>query len=229
MNQMKQAVKFTFDTQFDAPASRSVANKATHRSLTADDVEQARNEAYASGFAAGEAQARAHADSQIHAALNELASSAASLLAAMDIHAKSLTTEAVQLAVVCATKLAPATMAARPETEIEAVVRNCLSHLNREPHILLRVSAAIVDRLKDVVEHMAMERGLTGRIILLGEPEMSDGDCVVEWADGGVTRSREDIENEIAEIVGRYVATLSAQDNTKLAMTEFGLADSDHN
>lgn len=226
MNQMKQAVKFTFDTQFDAPASRSAADASAHRKLTADDIEQARNEAFASGFAAGEAEAKAHADSQIHSALNELASSAASLLAAMDIRAKSLTTEAVQLAIACAMKLAPATMAMRPEAEIEGVVRDCLSHLNREPHILLRVSATIVDRLKDVVDHMAMERGLTGRIILLGEPEMSDGDCVVEWADGGVTRSREDIEKEIAEIVARYVATLVTQDNTGLAMTEFGTTDS---
>jgi len=227
MKQMKQAVKFTFDTHFDDPSSRAGTDARAHRNPTADDVERARSEGYAAGFAAGETEAAARTDRELRAAMNELAAGAAGLIAALDARMKSLTTEATQLAVACARKLAPATIAARPETEIEAVVRDCLSHLNREPHILLRVSTGLVDRLKETIDRMAMERGLTGRIILLGEPAMSDGDCVVEWADGGVVRSHDDIEKEIAEIVARYIETLTAQTSAGLAMPEFGLADSD--
>ncbi|MEX2248041.1 MAG: hypothetical protein WD671_00290 [Parvibaculum sp.] len=223
---MKQAVKFTFDTNFDEPSSHSVADALARRNPTAADLEQVRSEAYASGFAAGQAEAEARADRELHAAMHELAAGAASLISAMDAKTRSLTAEATQLAIICATKLAPATIAARPEAEIEAVVRDCLSHLNREPHILLRVSATLVDRLKDTVDRMAMERGLTGRIILLGEPNMNARDCIVEWADGGVVRSHEDIEREMAEIVARYIETLTVQDHTGLAMPEFGLADS---
>lgn len=229
MNEMKQAVKFTFDTHFDEPSSRATAEAHARRQPTSADVESARSEAYAAGFAAGETEAAARADREVHVALNELASSAASLLAALDAKTKTLTAEATQLAVACARKLAPATVATRPEAEIEAVVRDCLSHLNREPHILLRVSVSLVDRLKETVDRMAMERGLTGRIILLGEPEMRNGDCVVEWADGGVVRSHDDIENEITEIVARYIETLAVRDDAGLAMPEFGLADGDTN
>lgn len=229
MNDMKQAVKFTFDTHFDGPSSHSAAEAQARQQPTSADVDRARSEAYAAGFAAGESEAAARADREVHAVLNELASSAASLLAALDAKTRTLTAEATQLAIACAQKLAPATIAARPEVEIEAVVRDCLSHLNREPHILLRVSASLVDRLKETVDRMAMERGLTGRIILLGEPEMRNGDCVVEWADGGVVRSQDDIEKEITEIVARYVETLAVRADTGLAMTEFGLADGDTN
>ena len=227
MKQMKQAVKFTFDTHFDAPASQTGEDARAHRNPTAADVERARTEGYAAGFAAGETEAAARADRELSTAMNELAAGAAGLIAALDARMKSLTAEATQLAVTCARKLAPATIATRPEAEIEAVLRDCLSHLNREPHILLRVSTGLVDRLKETVDHMAMERGLTGRIILLGEPEMGGGDCVVEWADGGVVRSHDDIENEISQIVARYIETLSVQSNPDLAMPEFGLADSD--
>lgn len=223
---MKQAVKFTFDTHFDDP-SRSGADAQARRSPTAADVEQARSEAYAAGFAAGETEAAERADRELSTAMNELAAGAAGLIAALDARMKSLSVEATQLAVACAGKLAPATIAARPETEIESVVRDCLSHLNREPHILLRVSTGLVDRLKETIDRMAMERGLTGRIILLGEPEMGDGDCVVEWADGGVVRSLDEIEKEIAEIVARYLETQTTQPGTGLAMPEFGIADSD--
>jgi flagellar assembly protein FliH len=121
-----------------------------------------------------------------------------------------------------ARKLAPAMIATRPQDEIEAVLRSCLTHLNREPHIVLRVADVLVERLKEIVDRMALERGLSGRIILLGQNDIDEGDCTVEWADGGVVRSRADIELEIAEITARYIETLGGADtgHDRLAMTE---------
>ena len=73
-----------------------------------------------------------------------------------------------------------------------------------------------------------MERGLTGRIILLGETSMAEGDCVVEWADGGVARNRDEIEQEINEIVSRHIETLkTCADKDSLAMPEVRKADRD--
>ncbi len=157
-----------------------------------------------------------------------LSESATRLLSALDSQIASTKREAAELAFEVARKLAPALIAIQPEKEIEAVLRDCLSHLNREPHILLRVSASLVDRMKETVDRMAMERGLTGRIILLGEPSMAEGDCVVEWPDGGVARNREEIEQEIGEIVSRHIETLkTGADKDSLAMPEVRIADRD--
>ena len=133
-----------------------------------------------------------------------------------------LETEAVKLAQETAKRLAPAAIGARPETEIEAVLRECLSHLNREPHILLRVAPALVDRMKDTIDRMAMERGMSGRIILLGEPGMAEGDCTVEWADGGVTRDYEAMLSRIDAAIARYIETISPKqaDTHTLEMPE---------
>lgn len=206
---MKQAVKFTFDTYFgEQPASAARAPEVEMR-LTEADLAIAREKGYAEGFAAGEREAAARADEALAAAMRQLAESAGSLLAALEGQIAVSRKESVSVAIEAARKLAPAMIATRPETEIEAVLRECLSHLNREPHILLRVSMSLVERLKKTVDRMAMERGLAGRIILLGEPYMQEGDCVVEWADGGVVRNREEIATEIASIVSRYIETLS--------------------
>ena len=69
---------------------------------------------------------------------------------------------------------------------------------------------------------MAMERGLSGKIILLGQGDIAEGDCVVEWADGGVVRCAADIERELAEIIDRYISTLKTpkSDLNRLAMSE---------
>lgn len=219
---MKQAVKFTFDTYFgERPAAASSAPEVEMR-VTEADVENARKLGYAEGLAAGEREAAARADESLHAAMRQLAESAGALLAALDSQTAIARKESVTAAVEIARKLAPAMIATRPETEIEAVFRDCLAHLNREPHILLRVSTPLVERLKETVDRMAMERGLSGRIILLGEPAMTEGDCVVEWADGGVVRDRAEIDAEINQIVARYIETLTPahKDRDALAMPE---------
>tara|TARA_R110000868_G_scaffold161995_7_gene392958 strand:- start:410 stop:1093 length:684 start_codon:yes stop_codon:yes gene_type:complete len=220
---MKQAVKFTFSTRFDN-GEEPVANARPKAKavFTQEDIDLARAEAHASGLLEGETRARAEADHDTSSAMEQFAASAGSLLAALQAESAVIRAEASSLALVAARKLAPALIATRPQAEIEAVLRDCLTHLNREPHIVLRVAESIVEQLKSVVDHMAMERGLSGRIILLGQTDVAEGDCVVEWADGGVVRSRAEIEKELAEIVDRYIATLNTPkaDVNRLAMPE---------
>ena len=212
---MKQAVKFTFDRQFgEAPAdvrqpAEAAPAEAPLPSYGEADIAAARAEGYAQGHADGEKEAAARTDGEIAATLQNLAASAASLLSALEAKTVGLEAEAVNLAHETAKRLAAASIAARPETEIEAVLRECLSHLNREPHILLRVAPSMVDRLKETVDRMAMERGMSGRIILLGEPGMAEGNCTVEWADGGVTRDYDAMLARIDTTVARYIETIA--------------------
>lgn len=221
MTDMKQAVKFTFDTHFGEAPARPAAKAAAPRTPTEADLEKARSEAYAAGFAAGKEDGLASSERDLGAAMSQLAESAGSLLGALDAQTAGLRAEAAALALQAARKFAPALIATRPETEVVAVLRDCLSHLNREPHILLRVSSSLVDSMKETVDRMAMERGLSGRIILLGEPAMNADDCIVEWADGGVVRSRSDIEQAVTEIVTRYIETISpGKDVDALAIPE---------
>lgn len=219
---MKQAVKFTFDRRFDdGPETVVIPAVQPKAYFTAEDVERARTDGYAAGFASGEAEATMRADREIGDAMESFAANAASLLNALQAESASLRAMSTALAFTIARKLAPALIAARPEAEIESVLRDCLGHLNREPHIVLRVADALVGRLKEIVDRMAHERGLTGRIILLGQGDIAEGDCIVEWADGGVMRSRAEIEKEISEIIARYAETLATpQADNSLAMPE---------
>jgi flagellar assembly protein FliH len=219
---MKQAVKFTFDTRFDDGEVPAAAPVQVKPRFSEEDIERARAEGRAEGFAAGHAEARLLSDREVSASMESFAANAGSLLAALQAESASIRGEAVTLAMTAAQKLAPALVASRPQAEIEAVLHDCLTHLNREPHIVLRVADTLVERLKETVDRMAMERGLAGRIILLGQGDIAEGDCVVEWADGGVVRSRADVEKEMTDTVARYIATLAApkSDLDRLAMPE---------
>lgn len=212
---MKQAVKFTFDRQFgEAPAAAEQAVEPRQveevpNACTEADIAAARSEGYARGFAEGQQDAAARSDENMTALLGEISDKAAALVSSLDAKTGELETEAVMLAHETAKRLASASIGVRPETEVEAVLRECLSHLNREPHILLRVAPSMVDRLKETVDRMAMERGMSGRIILLGEPDMEEGNCMVEWADGGVTRDYDAMLTRIDTTIARYIETIA--------------------
>lgn len=209
---MKQAVKFTFDTQFGEDNSDFViARRRSSIRFSEQDLEAAHNEGYAAGVKAGREQAALESQAHIEAALSNFAASASSLLSALTTESATLRAEAAQMALTIARKLAPALIETSPRTEIEAVVKECLAHLNREPHIVLRVSEHLIGDIKERVERMALERGLADRVILIPEPAMNAGDCTVEWTDGGVTRNCAEIEAEIDMIVKRYISSLSSR------------------
>ena len=116
-------------------------------------------------------------------------------------------TEAVEVAVAVARKLCGALIATEPLGEITGLVAECFSHLVATPHLVVRINDQLYDLAHQSIEHMAKASGFQGRLVILAEPEIANGDCRIEWADGGVVLERAAIEAKINELVGRYIAS----------------------
>ena len=206
---MVEAAKFTFDTFFDDEGDD--ADEATGQRKnrwTEAEVEQVRAAAYAEGVATGTTSIEAQAADQFANAGQQIAAAAQTLLSEVQTHHNLLTAEAATLALNVARKLAPALIAAQPTAEIEAVIGECLTHLNREPHLVIRVSDTLIDRLKEKIDTIAFEHGLGEKVILIGAPDISPGDCLVQWADGGIARDTAALDAEISKTIERYVASI---------------------
>jgi flagellar assembly protein FliH len=117
-----------------------------------------------------------------------------------------LETEAVEVAVAVAAKLAPELIAREPFVEVSALATECFRHLVTTPHIVVRIGADIYDTAKDKLEEIARARGFEGRLVVTSDAAMSAGDCRIEWADGGVNRDQAATLSAIDDMVGRYVA-----------------------
>src|SRR3546814_15720654 len=72
-----------------------------------------------------------------------------------------------------------------------------------EPRLVLRVSDGILDLIKPRIDVLTMRSGFAGRVVILAEDGMVDGDCRIEWADGGVERSAARLSTEIEGAVIR--------------------------
>jgi len=198
---MKASAKYMFDEDFATGAKPTITVVESERRRA-----DAEAQAHRKGFAAGEAQAQGEASQRIATALELIADGLTRLDRALTDIETRLETEAVQVAVAVAGKLAPELIAREPFTEISALATECFRQLVTTPHIVVRIGADIYDMAKDKLEEIARARGFEGRMVVTSEPAMAPGDCRIEWADGGVNRDSAATLSAIDDVVRRYVA-----------------------
>lgn len=202
---MKATAKYLFDEDF-ASGEKPTITLIEHERRRAD----AESQAYRNGFAAGQEQAQQEAAQRIAAALAVIADGLDRLDGALAAIETRLETEAVEVAVAVAAKLAPALLAREPLVEISALATDCFHHLVAAPHVAVRVGSGIYDTAKEKIEEIARARGFEGRLAMTPDETLAAGDCRIEWADGGVNRDQSATASAIDEMVGRYISARNA-------------------
>jgi len=202
---MKATAKYLFDEDF-ASGEKPTITMVEHERRRAD----AESQAYRSGFAAGQEQAQQEAAQRMAAALAVIADGLGRLDGALAAIETRLETEAVEVAVAVAAKLAPALLAREPFVEISALATDCFHHLVSTPHVSVRVGSGIYDTARQKIEEIARAGGFEGRLAVAPDESLAAGDCRIEWADGGVIRDQSATASAIDEMVGRYISARNA-------------------
>lgn len=208
---MTEAIKFTFNEMFDDEVGADDApQKLVRKSRwTEEEIEALKAEARAEGSAEALTSVEAQTREANALALGQIANAAATALNDLTSIKSDVQADAAELAFSVARKLADALLEAQPEKEIEAVIHECLKHLNREPRLVVRINDGLVDDIQTSMQQAAAERGMAEKMMVVGDPTIALGDCEIEWSDGGVTRSRAELEDSAAEIINRYIETLT--------------------
>ena len=198
---MKANTKYLFDDDFSAGERPTITLVEAERRRA-----DAESQAYRNGFAAGLAQAQNDDARKTTAVLGAIADAMERFNTSLAGIEARLETEAVQVAVAVAGKLAPELIAREPLAEISALVTESFNHLVKAPHVVVHIGAEIYESAKTKLDEIAQARGFEGRLVVMSDPAMSPGDCRIEWADGGVARDRAATLATIDELVTRYVA-----------------------
>jgi flagellar assembly protein FliH len=201
---MKAApAKYLFDEDFagggDGKPSMALAEHA-------QKVKDAETAAHSRGFAEAKAAAKAEAEQRAALALERIAALLTTLQAGLAAIEARLETEAVEVAVAVARKLAPALVAREPLAEMSALAADCFRHLVASPHVVARVNDALHQPARDRLDEIIRRQGLESRLVVLAEPDIAPGDCCIEWADGGIVRDSAATAAAIEEAVARYIS-----------------------
>ena len=201
---MAAPAKFLFDTDFSAP---DWARERATAAEVAQKVAAAEARAYRDGYDVAQREAKAESDRRVALALETIGVAIKGIAAGLSGVERRMETEAVDVAVAVARKLASELVAREPLGEITALVSDCFAQLVSTPHIVVRINDALYETAHTRIETLAKQCGFAGRLVILAEPDIQNGDCRIEWADGGVVLERAAIEAKINELVGRYIAS----------------------
>lgn len=204
---MVQTSKFLFETRFEPGAPPPTT---TRKSFTAAEIDAARAAAEKAGHAAGRAAAIKEIEARAATVLNVLVDGLAGALE--QIHARHAAEgrETLAVATTMLRRLFPALSERHEYAELEAMLSDALRQLSTEPRIVVRVPDAIVDAIKPRIDRAVERAGFPGRVILLGDPAMSDAQSRIEWADGGVERDTARVWAEFDAILQRHLAGATA-------------------
>ena len=198
---MTATAKYLFDEDFSTGQKPTITLVEAERRRA-----DAESQAYRNGFAAGQAQAQNDATQRIAAALGVIADAMDRVNKGLAGIETRLETEALQVSIAVAGKLAPELIAREPLTEISALATDCFSQLVKTPHVVVHVGAEIYEAAKAKLDEISSARGFEGRLVVMSDSAIAAGDCRIEWADGGVSRDRAATLAIIDDLVDRYVA-----------------------
>jgi flagellar assembly protein FliH len=201
--------KFLFETRFEAGAPPAPPPR---KSFTAAELDAARQTAERTGYAAGRAAALREIEARTQLALNVLVDGLGDALQIIHARQQAQGRETLAVATTILRKLYPALSARHEYAELEAIVSDSLRQLANEPRIVVRVADDLVEAMKPRIDRAAERAGYPGRVILIGDPAMTDAQSRVEWADGGVERDPARIWAEIDAVLQRHVAGASTSD-----------------
>lgn len=223
---MAKAARYLFDRTFDVAARGSESNRAAAR-LSPEEWEgkmaEASRAAFEKGRAEGVAETLKGIESDTRDQVNALLQSAQRLLGGVEQQCSAIRKNAIELATTTATLLAQELTNRLPTANLEALVTEALEHMGDAPHIALSVNDAHAQRIQKVVTSIAAERGYTGKIVVLGDPETKVGDCSLQWADGGILLDQDKTRSTITGIVKRHLDRLTRDSAVPPAAT--GVAD----
>ena len=201
--------KFTFDNDFDAP--RAPAPKPEPEIVLEDlpppppppptfseeelatAVAEARKTALAEGLAKGTADATAQTERQTATALNTIAQHFAKVDGEVKAAAEQLRETSLELSLAMMRRLFPEFARQHGLEEVKELLGRCLDNLRTEPRFTVKVASGQAEALKNEIEALAQSRGFEGRIVVAAEESLKPGDCRIEWSQGGMIRSADEI------------------------------------
>lgn len=198
---MAAPAKYLFDHDFAAPKAANTVSIAEHQAA----LEEAETRGYRNGFAAAEQEGATASARMIAHALDRVGHGLEDLTRGLTGVEARLEAEAVDVAVAVAKKLSSELVAREPFVEIAALVTECFRHLTASPHVVVRINDALYETARQDLDDIAKRIGFEGRLVVLADPGIAQGDCRIEWADGGVSRDAALATATINETVGRFM------------------------
>lgn len=219
-----KAVKFNFGNDFDAQKQ----SQADLDALALEErLRKTQEEAFQKGQVSGRTEASEEIARELVATMDRVAEQVSALFGQRYKMEDRLERDATQLAMAMARKLAGSALEKYPHAEIEALITECMEVCREQPRIVIRLSEEQCEPMAAKIDELKQRQGFTGDVIVIGDDEIRNGDCLVEWPDGGAEHRSEHISGAIEKLVQAFIMKPPATDKATDKATDNIDPDSD--
>ncbi len=208
------ATKFTFDLDMGEHLSARSVVKKNQQTIA---IETAKEEAYKAGFLAGETSEQSRTSQAILSGSQKLIEIANKMLSDHEKMRKNILSHSISLSIATGKKLAAHLIAAQPEVELEALIKECLSSLEDVPHLVIHCHPDLAKQCNETATKLMQTSRFSGNLVIMGDEEIALGDGKIEWVDGGLIRDSENILNEIDASILNYISAHNIKLDSELS------------
>ncbi|URK19651.1 FliH/SctL family protein [Thalassospira sp. GO-4] len=187
------------------PPPPAVYTEEQAAQMVAEAEQKGHEQGYAEGHAKGLEQGYQEVMASVEKAIGDVESVIAEKLGQIDEQQKranaKINEDAIHVALGVIRKLAPAWSKQYQLVEIEDIIRQCLANLFDAPKVMIKVNPGLETQLVEVAHRIAESRGFSGKVVVVGEPDVAVGDCMVSWGDGTAVRDSARVWSEINGII----------------------------
>jgi flagellar assembly protein FliH len=208
--------KFMFNTHFDDEIEDN-SNKDAHRNeqeiekeveptFSLQELEDQKAIEYKRGLQEGKAQMLTGIEKETANILDIISSKVITLNERHKEWADTINKDAIKLTRVIVKKLAPRMMKEWDFHEIEDAITEAFKFLSNEPRVLIRVSERAHEPIETEITRITSNAGFQGKIQVIGDRLINNGDCSISWDAGSLEKSLEETWSTIDKIIDNVMA-----------------------
>ncbi len=191
---MQNAQPFSFETEFTP--SGDVLGGPARKFVSREEADQLA----AKALADGEARARQAAEVKGFASVDRIVAHLAPVSAQLAQLAQTLRREAAELALIAAKKIAGDALDKAGAEAAATAINEAVRQLKNNPVVTVSLQPEAIPEVERRLEHLR-RNGQAANIAFIADPAARPGDWRVEWAEGSVGFTRDQVEAGIDAIV----------------------------
>lgn len=189
-----------------AAEAAAAAEVEAEPSFSEEELAAAKAQAYEEGRAAGLAEAESQREAGLAGILDTIGAQIAGLHVHQDVANEKLAADLTELGRTVMSKVLPHYTQKHGADEVTAILSEGFSRLVHEQRISITVGQEVHEMLEPRIEAMAAKSGYDGRLKLVADPDMGLADVVVNWGDGRLEHSTDEIWAEIEAMLENATA-----------------------
>ncbi len=203
------ATKYVFDTEFASDGTILRDGDSYRMHFTREEMQIERDKA----FAEGQQAALVKAEEQSCAHLKALCEQSTQILSTFKAHSDECRSQAIDLVLVAARKIAGTALEQYPDERVQGVVGDVLKDLRGAARLVIICPEGVSDAAKQGLQDLAKDNDFNGALVFRCAENAEPGDVVLEWAQGEICVNTAEIADRVESTVRHWLSATQAQES----------------